>query len=218
MILNFVYRLCRCYFYLFIQIYKLIMHLKKFISVAIICILLIAIIAVIFYNSQNQSDDGSNNINMNVVAIEDYDVRDADVGSCVFGSVIVQKTHDELTIRVLGQINVGKDDFGGVCFYFEKDMRLSSIVTSYRDELDADSVMIERIPGDSPFIGGSSVSFGRTPHLPGSGAFEIVYKYSGIQPIEDIDHLSISVSVGSYYLDDVPVVGHVSETLEIGLR
>lgn len=48
-------------------------------------------------------------------------------------------------------------------------MALDSIITSYRDELGAESVLIERIPGDSPFSGGTSVSFGRTPMMSGDG-------------------------------------------------
>lgn len=185
--------------------------------VVVICILLVIVVAVLLYCSNDHPDNNSDNSNADVVAMEDYIVQDAEVESFTEGSVIVQKDSDTLIIRVIGTVNVGNDDFGGVCFYFGEDMALDSIITSYRDELGAESVLIERIPGDSPFSGGTSVSFGRTPMMSGDGVFEIVYEYVGDQPIEDIDSVSLAIAVGSYYIDGSPAVGHVYETIEITL-
>lgn len=191
---------------------------KRFVPVVVvICILLIIAAAVLLYYSDDHPGNNSDNSNANVVAIEDFIVQDVEVGSFTEGSAIVQKTSDSLIVRIIGTVNVGNDDFGGVCFYFDEDMALDSIITSYRDELGAESVLIERIPGDSPFSGGTSVSFGRTPMASGDGVFEIVYEYVGNQPIEDIDSVTLAVAVGSYYVDGSPAVGHVYETIEIRL-
>lgn len=194
------------------------MTYKRFIPVVVvICILLIVVAVLLLYNSEDHPDNNADLSNTNVVAIEDFNVQDAEVGSYTDGSVIVQNVSGTLIIRVIGAVNVGDDDFGGVCFYFDGDMELDSIVTSYRDELGAESVMIERIPFDSPFSGGTSVSFGRTPMASGDGVFEIVYEYVGNQSIDTIDSVSLAIAVGSYYIDGTPAVGHVYKTIEIRL-
>ena len=189
---------------------------KRFVPVVVICILLIVAAALLLYTG-DRSDDNTDPSNANVVAIEDFNVHDVEVGSFTEGSVIVQKSSDSLVIRMIGAVTVGDDDFGGVCFYFDGNLELDSIITSYRDELGAESVMIERIPFDSPFSGGTSVSFGRTPMASGDGVFEIVYEYVGNQAIDTIDSVSVAVAVGSYYIDGSPAVGHVYETIEIRL-
>lgn len=189
---------------------------SRFVPVVVICILLVVVVALLLYTGDH-SDDNADPSNANVVAIEDFNVQDVEVGSFTEGSVIVQKSSDALIIRVIGAVTVGDDDFGGVCFYFDGDLELDSIVTSYRDELGAESVMIERIPFDLPFPGGTSVSFGRTPMASGDGVFEIVYEYVGSQAIDAIDSVSIAIAVGSYYIDGSPAVGHVYDTIEIRL-
>lgn len=190
---------------------------KRFVPVVVVIFILLIVAAALFLYIGDHSDDSADISNANVVAMEDFNVQDVEVGSFTEGSVIVQKSSDTLIIRVVGAVTVGDDDFGGVCFYFDGDFEPDSIVTSYRDELGAQNVMIERIPFDKPFSGGTSVSFGRTPMASGDGVFEIVYEYIGNQAIDTIDSLSVAVAVGSYYIDGIPAVGHVYETIEIRL-
>lgn len=190
---------------------------KRFVPVVVVIFTLLIVAAALFLYIGDHSDDSADISNANVVAMEDFNVQDVEVGSFTEGSVIVQKSSDTLIIRVVGAVTVGDDDFGGVCFYFDGDFEPDSIVTSYRDELGAGSVMIERIPFDKPFSGGTSVSFGRTPTASGDGVFEIVYEYVGNRAIDTIDSLSVAVAVGSYYIDGIPAVGHVYETIEIRL-
>lgn len=190
---------------------------KRFVPVVVVIFILLIVAAALFLYIGDHSDDSADISNANVVAMEDFNVQDVEVGSFTEGSVIVQKSSDTLIIRMVGAVTVGDDDFGGVCFYFDGDFEPDSIVTSYRDELGAQNVMIERIPFDKPFSGGTSVSFGRTPMASGDGVFEIVYEYVGNQAIDTIDSLSVAVAVGSYYIDGIPAVGHVYETIEIRL-
>lgn len=192
------------------------MNLKRSALIVVGICIVAAIVLAGLYCSDNPPGNGANK-NAFVASIDDFDVQDVDVGSHTSGSVIVQKFQDSLVLRVIGDVTVGEDDFGGVCFYFEEDFELESITSSYRDELDAGSVMLERVPGDTQFAGGTSVSFGRLPMGPGDGVFEIVYEYSGEQSIEDIETISIGVAVGSYYVGGYPAVGHVYKTIEVRL-
>lgn len=188
---------------------------KSVFVVIIICVILVFVAAISLHHSNNMSDE-SDICNVDVVAIKDFSVQDVKVGTYTNGSMIIQKTSEKLTIRVIGSLNVGNDDFGGVCFYYG-GMKLNSIVTSYRDNPGSSGVMHGTTFPDKPL--GSWISFGRVPaDEPGDGFFEIMFEYNGDKPTGDIKSIQVGIAVGSYVdANGYMVVGSVYEEVEIEL-
>ncbi|GEM_PF-2743480 len=189
---------------------------KKYIPVAIsICVILV--VAALFLYHCNDESNEFEICNVDVVAIKDFGVQDVKVGTSTNGSVIIQKTSEKLIIRVVGSLNVGIDDFGGVCFYYGNDMRLSSIVTSYRDDPDSLGVLYGTTFPDKPL--GSWISFGRAPVAePGDGFFEIVFEYEEGKSVDDVESISVGIAVGSCIdASGNRIIGTVFEEIEIRL-
>lgn len=189
---------------------------KKSATVTIVICVILVSAALLLYHCNDESDE-SEVCNADVVAIKDFSVQDVKVGTYTNGSMIVQKTSEKLTIRVIGSLNVANGDFGGVCFYHDNDMKLSSVVTSYRDDPNGSGVLYATTFIDKPL--GSWISFGREPVAEsGDGVFEIVFEYKGDKPIDDIESILVGVAVGSCIDESgIRIVGTVHEDIEIQL-
>ncbi|MDO5861745.1 MAG: hypothetical protein Q4Q58_03005 [Thermoplasmata archaeon] len=184
-------------------------------AVAAICIIAVAAAAIILHNNSG-SGDRTVAINEDVVAMTEFSVSDDSVGTHAEGSVIVQRGTDSMTVRIIGSAVIGEGDFGGVCIYSESMLWPGTILAPYIDGQGLDGALAERIPGETPFPGGYSVSFGRVQGSQGGceGFFEIVYEYTG-DSVGDVGSLSFGIAVGSYYDGDVPVAGHVYESVVV---
>ena len=191
------------------------MSRNSLIITIVICMLLV-LASIVLYPLVSEKDHHTMTKNDDVVAIDNFNIQDEHTGTCTTGSAIVQKNDDELLLKLIGNVHISEKDIGGVCFYFEKDLHIESILTSYKDELNASGVNTGDIPFEKPYPKGTFLSIGRTPESGGGdGYFEITCLYLGNESIESISSISFSISAGSYYDGNHQIIGAIMESFVI---
>lgn len=181
-------------------------------AAAAICIVAVIASAAFILHQDSGSGGRSVSINGDVVAMAEFSVSDDSVGTSTEGSIIVQRTSDSLTVRIIGSATIGGEDFGGVCIHSGSGLWPGGIMAPYIDGQGLKGPLAEATSD------GYSVSFGRVQGSQGGcdGFFEIVYEYTG-GSVGDVESLSFGIAVGSYYDGDVPVMGHVYEEIVVEL-
>lgn len=184
-------------------------------------ILIIITLVMVSYVYLSRNDNDQASINDDLVAMNEFQLSDPNSGTSAKGTIFVMDYGDSFDVRIVAQIHVGVDDFGGVSFYSKHELEPNDVLCSYRGDTSDEYVLVTKNVSKYREFS-SCVTIARDyecrPSGGGDGTVIICFKSTEPLSLDNTDLLQFKIGVGSETTEDgIKVFGPTFETISVTL-
>ena len=176
--------------------------------VAVICITFVTLL--LLYNSD---DTTVTDINEDVVDVKSFNIVDEGTGTYTDGTVFIINSNGDLKVKVIAELFIGDQDFGGVTYSMEH-LGVSSVFCDYRFEDDS-TAYVHTLDHLGEY-GRVEVASSQEPTGGGKGYIEVEFGSTNTLSPSGHENLELIIGVGSKILPGgTKVWGNTTETIVI---